>query len=159
VPDLKGFTEDEAKARLATLNLEVGDSKPVDDTGEDKGRVASTTPESGQSVPVGSTIVLNVSSGLITMPDVLGLSRTEAAEKLSDAGFRIKTEYAESKEPEDTVLKQSLKKGAKVDDGTQVTLTVAQAPPPTPTTTTTTAPPTSTTTTTPPATTTTTGTG
>jgi eukaryotic-like serine/threonine-protein kinase len=148
VPDLKGFTEDEAKARLATLNLEVGDTKLVDDSGEDKGRVASTSPESGQSVAVGSAIVLNVSSGKITMPDVLGLSRTEAAERLSDAGFRIRTVYTESRETEDTVLKQSLREGATVDDGTQVTLTVAQAPAPTPTTTTTTTPPPTTTTTT-----------
>jgi eukaryotic-like serine/threonine-protein kinase len=150
VPDLKGFTEDEAKARLATLNLEVGDTQRVDDSGEDKGRVASTTPEAGQSVAVGSRIVLKVSSGLITMPDVLGLSRTEAAEKLSDAGFRIRTVYTESRETEDSVLKQSIKEGAKVEDGTQVTLTVAQAPAPTPTTTTTTTPPPPTTTTTAP---------
>jgi serine/threonine-protein kinase len=151
VPDLEGFTEDEAKARLATIDLAVGSTKLVDDTGQDKGRVASTTPEAGESVAVGSKVVLNVSSGLITMPDVLGLSRSVAAQKLSDAGFRIKTVYAESTQPEDTVLKQSLKEGAKVDDGTQVTLTVAQAPAPTPTTTTTTtAPPTSTTTTTAP---------
>ena len=41
LPDLKGFTQDEAVARLANLNLKVGTVKQVDDTGLDKGKVVT----------------------------------------------------------------------------------------------------------------------
>ncbi len=156
VPELKDFSQDEATAALDNLNLRVGSVKAVDDSGLDKGQVVDTSPGAGESVAVGSEVNLTVSSGKITTPDVVGKSRSEAAQILGDLGFRIKTEYVESSETEDSVTKQSLKKGQKVDDGTQIVITVAQPPRPTPTTTTTTttAPPT-TTTTTPPATTTT----
>ncbi|MGA8978262.1 MAG: Stk1 family PASTA domain-containing Ser/Thr kinase [Pedococcus sp.] len=156
VPELKDFSQDEATAALDNLNLRVGSVKAVDDSGLDKGQVVDTSPGAGESVAVGSEVDLTVSSGKITTPDVVGKSRSEAAQILGDLGFRIKTEYVESSETEDSVTKQSLKKGQKVDDGTQIVITVAQPPRPTPTTTTTTttAPP-ATTTTTPSATTTT----
>ncbi|GAA2736594.1 Stk1 family PASTA domain-containing Ser/Thr kinase [Pedococcus aerophilus] len=151
LPDLKDYSQDEARTALGNLNLKVGPITPVDDSGLDKGQVVSTTPGAGESVPVGSEVSLTVSSGKITAPDVVGKSRSEAAQILGDLGFRIKTEYVESSETEDSVTKQSIKEGQKVDDGTQIVLTVAQPPRPTQTTT---APPTTTTTTAPPTTTT-----
>ncbi|KQZ89811.1 hypothetical protein ASD62_11360 [Phycicoccus sp. Root563] len=144
LPDLRDYSQDEARTALSNLNLKVGAIKEVDDSGLDKGQVVSTDPGAGESVPVGSAVGLTVSSGKITAPDVAGKSRSEAAQILGDLGFRIKTEYVESSETEDSVTKQSIKKGEKVDDGTQIVLTVAQPPRPTQTTTTT-APPTTTT--------------
>ena len=161
VPELRDFSQDEARAALGNLNLKVGSVKVVDDSGLDKGQVVSSSPGAAESVAVGSAVDLTVSSGKITTPDVVGKSRSEAAQILGDLGFRIKTEYVESSETEDSVTKQSLKSGKKVDDGTQIVITVAQPPRPTPTTTTptptTTTPTTTTTTTTtaPPTTTTT----
>ncbi|GAA4713878.1 Stk1 family PASTA domain-containing Ser/Thr kinase [Pedococcus ginsenosidimutans] len=153
LPDLTDYSEDEARTALANLNLKVGQTKLVDDSGLDQGKVVSTNPEKGTSVAVGSSVALEVSSGKITAVDVVGKSRSDAAQLLGDRGFRIKTVYAESSETEDSVLKQSIKPGTKVEDGTEITLTVAQPPRPTPTTVTTTTPPT--TTTSPPTTTTT----
>jgi serine/threonine-protein kinase len=153
LPDLTDYSEDEARTALANLNLKVGQTKLVDDSGLDQGKVVSTNPEKGTSVAVGSSVGLEVSSGKITAVDVVGKSRSDAAQLLGDRGFRIKTVYAESSETEDSVLKQSIKPGTKVEDGTEITLTVAQPPRPTPTTVTTTTPPT--TTTSPPTTTTT----
>jgi beta-lactam-binding protein with PASTA domain/predicted Ser/Thr protein kinase len=156
LPDLRDYSEDEARTALANLNLKVGATKSVDDSGLDQGKVVSTNPEKGTSVAVGSTVALELSSGKITSLDVVGKSRSDAAQLLGDRGFRIRTVYAESSETEDSVIKQSIKPDTKVDDGTEITLTVAQPPKPTPTTVTTTAPPTTTTTTTTPPTTTTT---
>ena len=132
VPELKDFSQDEATAALDNLNLRVGSVKAVDDSGLDKGQVVDTSPGAGESVAVGSEVNLTVSSGKITTPDVVGKSRSEAAQILGDLGFRIKTEYVESSETEDSVTKQSLKKGQKVDDGTQIVITVAQPPRPDP---------------------------
>ncbi|KRE56105.1 Stk1 family PASTA domain-containing Ser/Thr kinase [Phycicoccus sp. Soil748] len=154
LPDLTDYSEDEARTALANLNLKVGATKLVDDSGLDQGKVVSTNPEKGTSVAVGSAVSLDLSSGKITAVDVVGKSRSDAAQLLGDRGFRIKTVYVESSETEDSVVKQSIKSGTKVDDGTEITLTVAQPPKPTPTTATTTTPPTTTTTTPPTSTTT-----
>jgi serine/threonine-protein kinase len=160
VPDLGGYSAAEAKVALENLGLKVGKSSQVDDTKVDKGKVVETSPAAGETVPVDSAVDLKVSSGLATVPDVTNKQISDAVSELSDKGFRYKTELTASTEPEGTVLKQSAKAGSKVDYGTQVTLTVAQAPTPTPTTTTTTTteppPPTTTTTEPPPPTTTTT---
>jgi serine/threonine-protein kinase len=162
VPDLGGYSEAEAKVALENLGLKVGKTQEVDDTEVDKGKVVKTSPAAGETVPVDSAVDLQVSSGLATVPDVTHKQISEAVSELSDKGFRYKTEFTQSPEPEGTVLKQSAKAGSKVDYGSQITLAVAQAPTPTPTTTTTTttAPPTpsqTTTTTPPPTSTTTTG--
>ena len=159
VPDLRGDSPDEARTLLTSLGLKLGTSTPVDDSSVDKGKIVSTDPASGQAVAVGSTVNLNVSSGQVTVPDVVGKLRSDAASQLSDLGFRIKTTYVTSTQTEDSVLKQSAKAGTKLSYGSTITLTVAQpAPPtPTPTTTTTTTPPPTTTVTVPPVPTLTTG--
>ena len=151
LPDLKGFSEDEARTALSNLDLSVSATKKVDNTDVQAGRVVSTSPAAGEAVAVGSAVTLNLSSGLVEVPNVVGKPRSAAASELSDLGFRIKTTYAVSRRPEDEVLRQSVKEGQKVEYGSQIELTVAQPAPPTPTPTTTTP----TTTTAPPGTTTT----
>ena len=157
VPDLSGYSAAEAKVALENLGLKVGKTAQVDDTEVDKGKIVSTDPAAGQTVPVDTAVTLKVSSGLATVPDLTQKQLSDAVSELSDKGFHYKTKLVPSKEAEGTVLKQSVKAGTKVDYGTTVTLTVAQAPAPTPTTTTstTTTPPPTTTTTPPPTTTTT----
>ncbi|MDR6863259.1 Stk1 family PASTA domain-containing Ser/Thr kinase [Phycicoccus sp. 3266] len=151
LPDLKGYGQDEARTALANLDLTVASEvKTVDDSGVDKGKVVETSPSAGTTVSAGSEVVLTVSSGKVTVPDVVGRTRNDASDALSQKGLNIKTVFKESTEPENTVIAQSIKADTKVDDGTTITITVAQAPTPTPTTTTTTTP------TTPPTTTTTT---
>jgi serine/threonine-protein kinase len=145
VPDLAGFTVEEATAALKNLGLSVGGTQKVNNTRVDKDKIVESSPAAGQSVNVGSAVRLKVSSGKVVVPDVVGLTRDEAAGTLSDLGFRNKTTYVISDKPEDTVLRQSITKGNLADYGTQVMLTVARPAPPTPTTTTT-PPPTTTTT-------------
>ncbi|HET8768590.1 MAG TPA: Stk1 family PASTA domain-containing Ser/Thr kinase [Pedococcus sp.] len=150
LPDLKGYGEDEARTALANLDLKVAsETKTVDDSGVDKGKVVETSPAAGATVSAGSEVVLTLSSGKVTVPDVVGRTRNDASDALSQKGLNIKTVFKESTEPENTVIAQSIKADTKVDDGTTITITVAQAPTPTPTTTTTTptTPPTTTTTT------------
>ncbi len=150
VPNLAGFTLDEAKQALGNVGLTLGGTEKVNNTRVEKGNVIESDPAAGTSVDVGSAVTLKVSSGKVEVPDVVGMTRDEAASTLSDLGFKNKTTYVESDQPEDTVLKQSITKGELADYGTQVTLTVARPAPPTPTETptteapTTTAPPTTT---------------
>jgi serine/threonine-protein kinase len=143
VPDVAGFTVEEATARLREVNLSVAGTDQVNNTDVERGKVVETSPTSGQTVNVGSAVTLKVSSGKVEVPDVVGMTRDEAARTLSDLGFRTKTTYVESDRPEDTVLSQSIAKGKLSDYGTQITLRVARPAPPTPSTTS--APPTTTT--------------
>jgi serine/threonine-protein kinase len=143
VPDVAGFTVEEATARLREVNLSVAGTDQVNNTDVERGKVVETSPTSGQTVNVGSAVTLKVSSGKVEVPDVVGMTRDEAARTLSDLGFRTKTTYVESDKPEDTVLSQSIAKGKLSDYGTQITLRVARPAPPTPSTTS--APPTTTT--------------
>jgi serine/threonine-protein kinase len=148
LPDLKGYSQDEAKTLLTSLGLKLGTTSQVDGTSVEMGKIITTDPAAGQSVPVGSAVNLKVSSGLVSVPDVTGKLRSDAATQLSDLGFTIKTTYVTSTQTEDTVLKQSPKANDKVPYGTTIVLTVAQPAPPTPTPTTTTTTPTPTTSTT-----------
>jgi serine/threonine-protein kinase len=144
VPDLAGFTLDEARQALQNVGLTVGDTEKVDNTRVEKGNVIESEPSAGTSVEVGTAVTLKVSSGKVEVPDVVGMTRDEAASALSDLGFKNKTTYVESNEPEDTVLKQSIAAGKVADYGSQITLTVARPAPPTPTETPTTETPTET---------------
>ena len=143
LPDLRGYSEAEAKAALDNLNLKIASTKDEDNTDVDKGKVTKTEPASGQTVAVGSSVTLYLSSGLAEVPSVTGKTRNEAADELGSAGFETKTVYADSTQPEGTVIKQSVKAGTKAEYGSEVTITVAkpQVPTPTTTTTTTTTPP------------------
>ena len=133
VPNLTGFTLSEAEQALKNVGLTVGGTEKVNNTRVEKNNVIETDPAAGTSVDVGSAVTLKVSSGKVEVPDVVGMTRDEAASTLSDLGFRNKTTYVESDQPEDTVLKQSIRKGELADYGDQITLTVARPAPPTPT--------------------------
>ena len=142
VPDLTGFTVAEAEQALKNVGLTLAGTEAVNNTRVERGNVIETEPSAGASVEVGSAVTLKVSSGKVEVPDVVGMTRDEAASVLSDLGFKNKTTYVESDKPEDTVLKQSVPDGKLADYGSQITLTVARPAPPTPTETPTTEPPT-----------------
>ncbi|MEV4124776.1 Stk1 family PASTA domain-containing Ser/Thr kinase [Nocardia sp. NPDC049707] len=59
---------------------EVPSSKP-------KGEVIATTPAGGATADKGSTVTVQVSSGDIVMPSVIGLTAAQAVEKLRQAGW------------------------------------------------------------------------
>jgi serine/threonine-protein kinase len=157
VPDLEGFGESDAETALENLGLVVAGTKSVHDTDVEQGKVVNTRPAAGETVEEGTGITLNLSSGKVEVPDVVGKDRSEAVQILGDKGLKVDTKFEESDEPENSVIEQT-KSGDLVDYGSTIRITVAQPKPPTPTTTTTTTttttpPPTTTTTTAPPTTT------
>jgi serine/threonine-protein kinase len=147
VPDVTGFTLDSAQAAITTVGLTVGPVDYVDDPSVAKGQVIGTVPKANATVAAGSAVVLQVASGKVKVPDVIGANRTDAEQTLTNAGLKYATRFATSTQPEGTVLAQT-GAGETVDIGTQIVLTVAQVPQPTPT------PPTTAPTTPPPTTTT-----
>jgi serine/threonine-protein kinase len=133
IPDLEGKTVDQATLILGQLKLQVGKITQVDDSKLDKGQIISSSPAADSLVAPGTSVALNVSSGRVTVPNVLGMIQNDALSTLAEAGLVPKTEYQEQAGvQEGTVIKQDPSKG-KADRGSTVTIVVAQAPASTPT--------------------------
>ncbi|HET8614982.1 MAG TPA: Stk1 family PASTA domain-containing Ser/Thr kinase [Actinomycetales bacterium] len=146
VPDLTGMTVDQAKKALADEGLTLGKQTESDSPDQRKGRVISSSPSTGESVAKDTPVDIEVASGKVRVPNVVGQSLEDATKTLTDAGLAVTAEkFEESTQPQGTVIKQDPASGL-VDQGTKVVLVRAK-PPATPTTT---PPETPTTTTSPP---------
>ncbi len=133
VPDLEGKTVDQAQQILEGMKLKLGKTSQVDDSKLDKGQIISTSPSADSLVAPGTSIAINVSSGKVTVPNVVGMIQNDALSTLAEAGLVPKTEYKEvAGQQEGTVLSQDPAKG-KANRGSTVTIVVAQAPASTPT--------------------------
>jgi len=132
VPSVVGETQEDAVARLREDGLspivrERSSSEPVD-------TVIEQTPEAGQEVDEGSSVTIFVSNGEVReVPDVTGLTQSEAEAELDDAGFGASVRTRETDQPDEdgTVLSQSPRGGVERREGATVTITVGElaAPP------------------------------
>ncbi len=139
VPEVKNFTQEQARTAIEEAGLKVGSTETVDAAGVEKGRVVGTEPKATSNVAKGSSVKLLLSSGQVAVPNVTGKSFTEADAILRKLLISVVREDEPSDQPEGTVLSQNLPEGTKVDAGNQsITLKVAspQAVEPTPTPTT-----------------------
>jgi eukaryotic-like serine/threonine-protein kinase len=91
VPDVAGRRAPSAEDVLAAAHLRVRRERVFDDT-IPNGRAVGTDPGTGSAVPWGSTVVLRVSKGpdLVEVPEVVGLSKREAEQRLAAAGLRAR---------------------------------------------------------------------
>ena len=89
VPQVAGRRFDDAKAVLAAAHLEAKQTVRFDDS-MPKGLVVGTEPAAGAGATWGSTVTVVVSKGpdLVVVPDVVGLSRKQAEQRLREAGLR-----------------------------------------------------------------------
>jgi len=145
VPSLTGSTQEEARTKLRDAHL-----KPTFmsvDSDLPQGQVLSTTPEGGTAVAQDSTVTVTISKGPKTVPNVVGLNRSDAVAALVGAGFQYEFSGDDrSTEPKGTVTRQ-IPGAEPKPQGTVVVLFVSTYDPPptpteTPTETPTTAPPT-----------------
>ena len=88
VPEVAGRRVEAAEAELAAAHIEVRPERVFDDN-VPEGRAVGTDPGAGSEVPWGSTVVLRVSKGpdLVVVPQVVGLSKKEAEQRLREAGL------------------------------------------------------------------------
>ena len=91
VPDVAGRRAESAEDVLVAAHLRVRRERVFDDN-VPNGRAVGTDPGTGSSVPWGSTVVLRVSKGpdLVEVPEVVGLSKREAEQRLAAAGLRAR---------------------------------------------------------------------
>ncbi len=132
--DLPGRTEAAARDVLRQKGL-VGAPTTTMANSPDvpAGAVITTNPAPGQSVAVGSTVELIVSTGKVAVPQLIGLLQADAEAALAAAGLFINvTEVENSQVQPGKVTGQSDAAEAAVEQGKTISVTVAKAPEPTP---------------------------
>ncbi len=128
VPDLIDLSStNDARAVLSASNLVLG--KIIQkDSDKPEGTILEQNPIAGSSVEAGSRVDVAVSSGKVTVPNVLGLNRTQAYTILFTAGFTVQfIEEPRSDIATGTVLAQTPLPGEVTVKGTIVVLNVASA--------------------------------
>jgi serine/threonine-protein kinase len=126
VPTVLGQTTKLAIATLKTAGLNVTGTIQQTSTEVDKGDVISTSPDAGTNVGRGSGVTLLVSSG-VQLPNVTGQTYQAAQQALSNFNVTTVAQTTTTTTP-GTVVAQSPPANTAVASGSNVTLTVAQAP-------------------------------
>ena len=98
-----------------------------------EGEIFSQSPKAHTKINKGSTIVLKVSKGIeqVLLPQLVGITSTDAQKQLSDAGFKVKIlkKSNDGSHVKDTVAFVTPASGATYPKGTEVVLQVWGDPP------------------------------
>ncbi|GAA0397342.1 Stk1 family PASTA domain-containing Ser/Thr kinase [Microbispora corallina] len=125
--DVLGRSPEEARAELEALGLKVtivskASSKP-------QGKVFDTNPAPGEKASKGDLVRLYVPKETVEVPSVVGLTLADAKSTLTGAGFKVKSvEQPSDSVPQGNVIDQAPEPGAKLQQGTTITLTVSSGP-------------------------------
>ncbi len=122
--DIIGKPLEEARAILASAGLRV--SKTVAVASEEQpGIVLKVSPDAGSTVEAGSGVTLEIASGNVQVPNLVGKSEIEAMTLLTQAGFLVKTATAfDANQPLGIVLAQAPAAGETKIIGSSVTITI-----------------------------------
>ena len=129
LPPLVGTDVRDATAALRALGLSV---KTIERTGAfPSGTVIATEPSANTTLPKGTTVTLTVCMGMpsktVTVPDLTGLSRSEALVLLWTSQLGVLDVIEEDSDaPEGTVIRQSHLPGTTVVAATRITITVSR---------------------------------
>jgi beta-lactam-binding protein with PASTA domain len=136
VPDVAGKSAAAAVKALQAKGLQVqtvnvASTKPP-------GTVLDQSPTAGAQVAGGSTVIIRISRGLVTVPATIGQSRDDAVASVRGAGLVPKVFLVPSSQPKGTVVTQAPEPGKRVRGKSNVRLNVSKgvsgggAPPPPP---------------------------
>ena len=108
IPDVRDSAAADAEAALTDAGLVVS----TEDRSNDNiaaGDAIRTDPAAGETVPVGSEVLLTISTGPapVAVPDIVGIKKGEAKTAITDAGLTVGDESAvEDGSAKNTVLDQ-----------------------------------------------------
>ena len=126
--NLVGLTLEEARNELTAAGLVITQTVAVDSSSE-PGKVLKVTPDPGSVIAAGSGVVLQIASGNVQVPVVVGTNGIEAETILVQAGFLVKVISAyDSTQPIGVVLAMAPSAGTAQTIGSQVTITVNKQP-------------------------------
>ena len=131
VQPLEGLTSlDDVRTALKDAKLELGNVKQVESS-EPEGLVLNQDPQAFTTVDVGTKVNIEVSTGVVDVPGVIGFTQSAATSALSKAGLDVSVVTASSDQPAGIVTNQDPSEGSQVKKGTTVTITVSSGPAPT----------------------------
>ena len=124
VPDVSGKTKDEATSTLTRQGFAIGDVSEQTSDNIDSGKVISTDPSAGTEAPKGSVVNLVVSKGSdkVTVPNIVGLSLSEARSKAQAVGLSISQTGSDNSDTydKDIIMSQSPASGSSVSKGSSI---------------------------------------
>ncbi len=122
IPDLEGEQYQDAVAELEALGLEVElDFRPARGSREE-GEVIRTDPDEGEEVDQGTTVLVVVAGGRVTVPDVEGATLEDARATLEDADLNVGMVFG----PGDGQVQETVPLiDTEVDPGTAIDLVMA----------------------------------
>ncbi|MFN2488435.1 MAG: transglycosylase domain-containing protein [Actinomycetota bacterium] len=133
VPSVLRFPVEDALRVLERAGLIV-ERRTKQDTTYPPGRVIALSPKAGTLVPAGSTVTITVSARgggteqTATVPDVLGMTRSQATSALEAARFKVRaiidreSNRSQAKKNRGRVWKQAPAGGARAERGSTVTI-------------------------------------
>jgi serine/threonine-protein kinase len=121
---LLGKPLEEVRAALTAAGLRVSRTIAIDSE-QEPGIVLKITPEPGSTIEAGTGLVLEIASGNISVPSLVGLNEIEARTILTQAGFLVKiVEAYDANQVIGIVLAQAPTAGEVKLIGSSVTITI-----------------------------------
>jgi serine/threonine-protein kinase len=126
--DLVGMSLIDARTALSSVGLLVSATEAVP-SDEPQGTVLKVTPEPGSTITAGTGVILQIASGQVTVPSLIGIDALQAKTLLVQAGFLVKeVEGYDANQPIGFVIRQAPDAGVTQTIGKSVTITINTAP-------------------------------
>ncbi len=126
--DLIGMSLVDARAALSAVGLLVAQTEAVP-SDEPLGTVLKVTPEVGSNITAGSGVILQIASGQVEVPDLIGVDAIQAKTILVQVGFLVnEIEAYDATLPVGIVIRQAPDAGTTQTIGKSVTITINIAP-------------------------------
>lgn len=126
--NLVGLSLADARSALTSVGLLVAQTIPTD-SNQAPGTVLGVNPSPGSILPAGAGVVLQIASGSLQVPNLVGLSEVQAITTLTQAGFLVRTATAyDATQALQIVLAQAPIAGTSQNIGSDVTITVNTQP-------------------------------
>ena len=126
--DLVGMSLMDARGALASVGLLISSTEAVP-SDEPQGTVLKVTPEPGSTITAGSGVVLQIASGEVTVPSLIGTEALQAKTILVQEGFLVReVEGYDANQPIGVVIRQAPDGGTTQTIGKSVTITINKTP-------------------------------
>jgi serine/threonine-protein kinase len=126
--DLVGMSLIDARSALSSVGLLVTSTEAVP-SDEPQGTVLKVTPEPGSTITAGGGVVLQIASGQVLVPLLIGTDALQAKTLLVQAGFLVNEVVGyDANQPIGVVIRQAPDAGTTQTIGKSVTITVNKAP-------------------------------
>ena len=133
--NLIGLSLADARAALTAAGLSVSQTISVN-VNQAPGTVLGVNPSPGSILAAGTGVVLQIASGSLQVPNLVGLTGVQAITTLTQAGFLVQTVNSyDSTQADQIVLAQAPDAGTTQNIGSTVTITINTVPSPQPSTT------------------------